>query len=83
MKSRAKPNNGMHPTADTNDVINIRGLGRRVMPGVRRRYDERAQGFEEPVWLRRSAPRAGFGGSWTPPNKPMHPTADTDDVMLR
>jgi len=29
------PNNGMHPTADTQGFINSDGLGRRVMPGVR------------------------------------------------
>jgi hypothetical protein len=28
------PNNGMHLTADTNDVIGSKGPGRRVMPGV-------------------------------------------------
>ena len=28
-------NNGMHPTADTRAVINLRGAARRVMPGVR------------------------------------------------
>ncbi|MDQ3816356.1 MAG: hypothetical protein M3362_01540 [Acidobacteriota bacterium] len=61
----------------------VSGAGRRVIGGVRRRYDERAQGFEEPVWLRRSAPRAGFGGSWTPPNKRMHATRDTNHFMLR
>ena len=32
---RAKPNNGMHPTTDTNDFIYINRAGRRVMPGVR------------------------------------------------
>jgi hypothetical protein len=26
----------MHPTADTHLVINLRGVGRRVIPGVRR-----------------------------------------------
>jgi len=30
-----KSNNGMHPTADTLLVINLRGAARRVMPGVR------------------------------------------------
>jgi hypothetical protein len=29
-------NNGMHPTADTNDVMYTNCTGRRVMPGVRR-----------------------------------------------
>jgi hypothetical protein len=33
--SRAHPNNGMHPTADTLPVIFGNGSGRRVMPGVR------------------------------------------------
>ena len=28
-------NNGMHPTRDTKALISGRGLGRRVMPGVR------------------------------------------------
>jgi hypothetical protein len=32
----APPNNGMHPTADTNDFIYSNLAGRRVMPGVRR-----------------------------------------------
>jgi len=32
----APPNNGMHPTADTNIVINLNRSGRRVMPGVGR-----------------------------------------------
>jgi hypothetical protein len=27
-------NNGMHPTADTRDVINSNRLGRRVMPAL-------------------------------------------------
>ena len=31
----AQSNNGMHPTADTRDVINNRGAGRRVIGGVR------------------------------------------------
>jgi hypothetical protein len=30
------PNNGLHPTTDTLPVMYIKGLGRRVMPGVRR-----------------------------------------------
>ena len=30
----APANNGMHPTADTMPVINSKGAGRRVMPGV-------------------------------------------------
>src|SRR5215218_7996190 len=34
-KSATASNNGMHPTADTLLVINSRGSGRRVMPGVR------------------------------------------------
>ena len=28
------PNNGMHPTADTQALIISKGAGRRVMPGV-------------------------------------------------
>ena len=32
----AQPNNGMHPTADTVNVINSNRAGRRVMPGVMR-----------------------------------------------
>ncbi|MDT5157621.1 MAG: hypothetical protein QOC99_3876 [Acidobacteriota bacterium] len=28
------PNNGMHPTADTTDVIYGNFAGRRVMPGI-------------------------------------------------
>jgi hypothetical protein len=32
---------------------------------------------------RRIALRAGLRVSWTPPNKRMHATADTTDVMLR
>ena len=28
------------------------------------------------------AARAGSGGGWTPPNKRMHATRDTNDVML-
>jgi len=37
----ATPNNGMHPTADTHPLIIYKGLGRRVMPGVRllKRYN--------------------------------------------
>jgi hypothetical protein len=31
---------------------------------------------------RRITPRADDSGSWTPPNKRMHPTADTRDVIL-
>src|SRR5215204_4446960 len=27
-------------------------------------------------------PHAGFGGTWTPPNKRMHATADTRDVIF-
>jgi len=30
------PNNGMHPTADTTDFINLNRSGRRVMPSVGR-----------------------------------------------
>ena len=30
------PNKPMHPTADTGDVINLHGTGRRVIGGVRR-----------------------------------------------
>jgi hypothetical protein len=30
-----QPNNGMHPTADTNDFIFGNFVGRRVMPGIR------------------------------------------------
>ena len=32
---RAAANNGLHPTADTTALIDIRSAGRRVMPGVR------------------------------------------------
>jgi hypothetical protein len=32
----AQSNNGMHPARDTNDFINLRLVGGRVMPGVRR-----------------------------------------------
>ena len=32
--ARTASNNGLHPTADTPDFINLRGAGRRVMPGV-------------------------------------------------
>ena len=34
--SEPQPNNGMHPTRDTTAVMSSRGLGGRVMPGVRR-----------------------------------------------
>ena len=33
--SHERPNNGMHPTPDTPDVMNINLVGGRVMPGVR------------------------------------------------
>jgi hypothetical protein len=35
-KQRERPDNGMHPTRDTNDFMLLRGLGGLVMPGVRR-----------------------------------------------
>ena len=35
MNRQTTSNNGMHPTADTPLLIIRRGLGRRVMPGVR------------------------------------------------
>ena len=31
---------------------------------------------------RHIAPRTGFGGDWTPPNKRMHATADTLPVII-
>jgi hypothetical protein len=37
MFSHAAPNNGMHPTATRCFSISFRGMGRRVMPGVRPR----------------------------------------------
>jgi hypothetical protein len=40
----------MHPTADTMLVMYINLAGRRVMPGVRRRYDEGERCSEEPGW---------------------------------
>jgi hypothetical protein len=33
--SRAAPNNGMHPTADTQYFIKLNCLGRRLTPGFR------------------------------------------------
>jgi hypothetical protein len=77
------PNNGMHPTADMPALINSRDAGRRVMPGVRRRYDEGERCSEEPGGGRRIAARAGLRVSWAPPNMRMHATRDTKDVIER
>ncbi|MDQ3816440.1 MAG: hypothetical protein M3362_01965 [Acidobacteriota bacterium] len=41
----------MHPTADTSDVINSSGAARRVMRGVRRRYDKEERCSEWRGWL--------------------------------
>jgi hypothetical protein len=96
----------MHATRDTNDVINLKVAGGRVMRGVGRLVaehgDQRLAGrvaYEKGLRLVR---RAWFDslvagarrGSWelcaprylsigSPPNKRMHATADTSDVMLR
>jgi len=51
------------------------------MRGVRRRYGKREQGSEGPVGGRRMMGRAGLSESWTPPNKRMHATRDTRDVI--
>jgi hypothetical protein len=42
-----RPNNGMHPTRDTPPLIISKGLGGRVMPGVRLllRYQHSADGM--------------------------------------
>jgi hypothetical protein len=39
------PNNGMHPTADTQVVIFGKDAGRRVMPGVR--LPHRGKSYEQ------------------------------------
>jgi hypothetical protein len=38
MESKGPHNNGMHPTADTTVLKFLRGVARRVMPGVMRFY---------------------------------------------
>jgi hypothetical protein len=50
----------MHATADTLPVIISRGAGRRVMRGVRRRYNGRALGFEERGWQMTYHASCGF-----------------------
>jgi hypothetical protein len=35
LRCESQPNNGMHPTRDTKLSSNFKGLGGRVMPGVR------------------------------------------------
>ena len=50
----------MHPTADTQDVINSNGLGRRVIGGVRLllRYEISADGMRGRSGLQRGVMRA-------------------------
>ena len=52
-------NNGMHPTADTTDVINIEWFGAAGDARVRRRDGAKAQGSEERGW--RETYRAASG----------------------
>ena len=59
----------MHATRDTYDVINLNGVGGRVMPGVR---------SPEGAGLRL---RAFHPGALKRPNSRMHATADTSAVM--
>ena len=81
-KLNAPPNNGMHPTADTLLVMYRQRLG---AAGDAGRYAAvLPEGMCRICGPRGGdviAPRAGFGGSWTPHNKRMHPTADTRVVM--
>jgi hypothetical protein len=72
----------MHPTADTGVLIFGYRTGRRVMPGVRRRYDEGERRSEEPEGGCRMALHVGSGVTWAPPNKRMHATRDTTDVIF-
>ena len=67
--SWAPPNKRMHATRDTRDVINSKGLGGRVMRGVR--------SPERSGLMARQAQAGAVGRS----NSGMHPTADTLDVI--
>jgi hypothetical protein len=74
----------MHPTADTPPVINSQNPG---AAGDAWRYAavwrEGMNGTGGPGGRDMIAPRANVGGSWTPHNSGMHPTADTIALMLR
>ena len=50
----------MHPTADTPDFIFGYLAGRRVIGGVRRRYDEGERCSEEPRWRKTYAASCGL-----------------------
>jgi hypothetical protein len=74
----------MHATADTNTLKFLQRLG---AAGDAWRYAavwrEGMNGTGGPVGRDMIAPRANVGGSWTPHNSGMHPTADTIALMLR
>jgi hypothetical protein len=71
----------MHPTADTTAVIFGTGAARRVMRALCGGLAEGMNGTSVPGGGDVLAPRSGFGESWTPHNKRMHATADTQLVI--
>ena len=77
------PNNGMHPTADTVLLIYYQ---RRGAAGDAERYaavsPEGKHRICGPGGGDVIAPRPGSSGSWTPHNKRMHATRDTQDVII-
>jgi hypothetical protein len=64
-----RPNSGMHPTADTSDVINSAGVARRVMPAL------------EPPECSGLIAQDAQAGAVGRSNKRMHATRDTRHVI--
>jgi len=57
-------NNGMHPTADTNAVIKLTRVGRRVMPGVRCSPHQPARTYNRCMKIKVIVHEAEEGGYW-------------------